>query len=197
MNHLRTFCLLALLNFALGAMAQAPAKPAATPAATPLPPATIASVTDREVSIIESEMVPAAEAMPEDKYNFAPTTGEFKGVRTFAEQVKHVANTNYMFWSAILGETPAVDTSKDNGPDSIKTKAEIVKYLKDSFALGHRAAKSLTPENNLERVPVGEGKAPRVFWITFGVAHAFDHYGQMVEYLRMNGIIPPASRRNQ
>ena len=197
MKHMRTFCLLALACFAIGAFAQAakPAAPAATPAAqAPMPPATIASVTDREISIIENDMVPAAEAMPEDKYNFAPTSGEFKGVRTFAQQVKHVANTNYAFWSAVLGEKPAVDTANDNGPDAIKTKAEIVKYLKDSFALGHRAAKSLTAENNLERVSLGEGKAPRVFWVTFGVAHGFDHYGQMVEYLRMNGIIPPASR---
>jgi uncharacterized damage-inducible protein DinB len=139
-------------------------------------------------------MVPAAEAMPEDKYNFAPTNGEFKGVRTFAQQVKHIANNNYAFWAVVLGEKPAVDTANDNGPDSIKTKADIVKYLKDSFALGHRAAKFLTAENNLERVSLGEAKAPRVFWVTFGVAHGFDHYGQIVEYLRMNGIIPPASR---
>ena len=141
MNHLRTFCLLALLSFAVGAMAQSPAQPSATPAATPaqapLPPATIASVTDREVGIIENDMVPAAEAMPEDKYNFAPATGEFKGVRTFAEQVKHVANTNYMFWSAILGETPAVDTSKDNGP--APRPAILISGLDGSTGSHHRS----------------------------------------------------------
>jgi uncharacterized damage-inducible protein DinB len=192
MKHLKIFCLLGALSLSASVFAQTPA---ATPAPTPMPPATIASVADREISIIENDIVPAAEAMPEDKYNYVPTTGEFKGVRTFAQQVKHVANTNYLFFAAILGEKPAVDTANDNGPDSIKTKADIVKFLKDSFALGHRAANSLTAENNLERVSLGgPNKAPRIFWVTFGVAHGFDHYGQMVEYLRMNGIIPPASR---
>jgi uncharacterized damage-inducible protein DinB len=196
MKHLKIFCLIGALSFAASAFAQTPAATPAPQAA--MPPATIASVADREISIIEGDLVPAAEAMPEDKYNFAPTSGEFKGVRTFAQQVKHVANTNYALWAAVLGEKPAVDTANDNGPDSIKTKADIMKYLKDSFALGHRAAKSLTVENNLERVSLGTGnnKAPRIFWVTFGVAHGFDHYGQMVEYLRLNGIIPPASRSN-
>lgn len=94
----------------------------------------------------------------------------------------------------MLGEKPAVDVSNENGPDSIKTKAGIVKFLKDSFALGHRAAKSLTSANMGERVQSEFGKQPRLFLTTFTVAHCFDHYGQMVEYLRMNGIVPPASR---
>ena len=160
----------------------------------PAGPTPVSAITDSEIRIIENDMVPAAEAMPEDKYNFVPTTGEFKGVRTFAEQIKHVATTNYAFWSAVLGEKPPVDVSNENGPASIKTKAEIVKYLKDSFALGHRAAKFLTSENMGERVDSEFGKRPRLFLTTFTVAHAFDHYGQMVEYLRLNGIVPPASR---
>ncbi len=162
--------------------------------AQPSGPAPVSAIAESEIRIIESDMVPAAEAMPEDKYNFVPATGEFKGVRTFAEQVKHVATTNYSFWSSVLGEKPPVDVSSENGPASIKTKAEIVKYLKDSFALGHRAAKSLTSENMGERVDSEFGKRPRLFLTTFTVAHAFDHYGQMVVYLRLNGIIPPASR---
>ena len=162
--------------------------------AQPTGPAAVSDITNAEIGIVEREIVPAAEAMPEDKYNYAPTAGEFKGVRTFAQQVKHVATTNYAFWSAVLGEKPAVDVSNENGPDSIKTKADIVKFLKDSFALGHRAAKSLTLANMGERVESEFGKQPRLFLTTFTVAHCFDHYGQMVEYLRMNGIIPPASR---
>ncbi|MBZ5522985.1 MAG: DinB family protein [Acidobacteriia bacterium] len=192
MKHTLSLLFILCLAFAASAQTQN-AAPAPAPQAAP-PPATIASLTDRQVSIIENDIVPAAEAMPEDKYNFAPTAGEFKGVRTFAEEIKHVANTNYAFWSAALGEKPAVDTSNDNGPDSIKTKADIVKYLKDSFALGHRAAKALTAENSIERVSLGQGGAPRLFLVSFGAAHGFDHYGQMVVYLRMNNIIPPASR---
>jgi uncharacterized damage-inducible protein DinB len=184
MKHLKIF--LPILAFALAAFAQSQNQPAG--------PTPVSAITDSEIRIIENDMVPAAEAMPEDKYNFVPTTGEFKDVRTFAEQVKHVATTNYAFWSAVLGEKPPVDVSNENGPASIKSKAEIVKYLKDSFALGHRAAKFLTAENMGERVDSEFGKRPRLFLTTFTVAHAFDHYGQMVVYLRLNGIIPPASR---
>jgi uncharacterized damage-inducible protein DinB len=177
--------------FAVAASAQTPA-----PAPKPAPPApTIASINDREVGIVEREFVSAAEAMPEDKYNYVPTDGEFKGVRTFAKQVKHVAVSNYRIWSAAVGEKPAVDVSNDEGPDSIRTKADILKFLKDSFALGHRAARMLTPENSVDLLAFGDGKSARLFWVSFGVAHAFDHYGQMAVYLRMNGIVPPASRQ--
>lgn len=162
--------------------------------AQPAGPAPVSAITEGEIRIIENDIVPAAEAMPEDKYDFVPSGGDFKGVRTFAQQVKHVATTNYSFWSSVLGEKPPVDVSNDNGPASIKTKAEIVKYLKDSFAVGHRAAKFLTAENMGERVDSEFGKRPRLFLTSFTVAHAFDHYGQMVVYLRLNGIIPPASR---
>jgi hypothetical protein len=200
MNYLRTFCFVAVLSFAASALAQGAAKPAATPAAPP----TIGQVIDREVSIVEREFVSAAEAMPEDKFNFAPTSlnivgSEFKGVRTFAEEVKHVASSNYEFWGPIMGEKSPLpaDSPNDNGPSALKTKAEIVKYLKDSFALGHKAAQSLaTAESAMSMVPspFGSGQVSKLFMATFGVAHCFDHYGQMVEYLRMNGIVPPARR---
>ena len=162
----------------------------------------VGTIVENQLNIIEREFVGAAEAMPEDKYNFSPASlnipgSDYKGVRTFAQQVKHVASDNYLFFSAALGEKPAIDTSGDNGPDSITSKADIIKLLKDSFALGHRAAKALTEQNFQEAVPLGKGKSTRLFLNTFAVAHCFDHYGQMVEYLRMNGIIPPASRPRQ
>jgi len=205
MKHLRTFCLLALVCFAMTAFAQGAksAAPAASPAATPAPAApTVSAVIDREISIIEKEFVDAADAMPEDKYNFTPAGlnlqgSDYKGVRTFAEEVKHVATANYMFWGAITGDPMLPGTAGPNGPDSIKTKAEIMKYLKDSFAIGHKAAGTLTAENIVTtvKVPVmSPNPISKLFVATFGVAHGFDHYGQMVEYLRMNGIVPPASR---
>jgi uncharacterized damage-inducible protein DinB len=204
MKHLRIFCLLALACFVMTAFAQG-AKPAApaSPAATPAPAApTVSAVIDREISIIEKEFVDAADAMPEDKYNFTPAGlnlqgSDYKGVRTFAEEVKHVATANYMFWGAITGDPMLPGTAGPNGPDSIKTKAEIMKYLKDSFAIGHKAAGTLTAENIVTtvKVPVmSPNPISKLFVATFGVAHGFDHYGQMVEYLRMNGIVPPASR---
>ena len=157
---------------------------------------TVSQVMDRGVTGVEKEFVPAAEAMPEDKFAFAPTSGEFKGVRTFAQQVKHVAAVNYLVAASILGEKPPIDLGDENGPPTVKTKADAVKFLNDSFAYVHKAVASLTEANMLEPIksPFGEGKTTRLAMATLIVGHCFDHYGQMVEYLRMNGIVPPASR---
>ena len=160
----------------------------------PPPAKTPGDAINAVLGIGESEFVGAADAMPEDKYSFAPTAGEFKGVRTFGEQVKHVAATNYIFGAAILGEKPPVDTNGESGPVSVKSKAEIMKFLKDSFAYLHKANASITDKNQLETVELFGMKLARGSVGTFSTAHPFDHYGQMVEYLRMNGIIPPASR---
>jgi uncharacterized damage-inducible protein DinB len=157
---------------------------------------TVASVLNGEYGQVEQEVVSAAEAMPEDKYSFAPTNGEFKGVRTFGEQVKHIAAANHLFFGPLVGETIDTKHLEENGPASLKTKAEIVQYLKDSFALGHRAINTFTSENLVEPLPkpVFPSLSTRLAIAAIGCAHPFDHYGQMVEYLRMNGIVPPASR---
>jgi hypothetical protein len=187
--------------FAASVLAQG-ANRAATSAAQaqPAPAApTLASTVDRQISGVEKEVVEAAEAMPEDKFNFSPESlnipgDDYKGVRTFAQQVKHIAASNYAIWSPLTSDEFPKDFMGGNGPENLKSKADILKFLKDSFALGHKVAATLTPENMLQ--PPGHSKSPRVFLATFAVAHAFDHYGQMVEYLRMNGIVPPASRRS-
>ena|SRR5258707_14722487 len=209
MKHLRTLCLLVVLSFAVSALSQgsgsAPAAKPATPApqaqASPQPPPTIASVVDRQVSASEKQIVEAAEAMPEDKYNFSPESlniqgSNYKGVRTFALEVKHIATANYAFWTGLTGDKMPESIKGPNGPEELKTKAEIVKFLKDSYALGHKAAATLTTDNVVEMVPFRQNKAPRLYLATAAVTHANDHYGQMVEYLRMNGIVPPASRGN-
>jgi len=158
---------------------------------------TLSQVLDGGVKIIESEFVPAAEAMPEDKYDFAPSNGEFKGARTFAQQVKHVAAVNYIVSASILGEKPPVDPGGESGPDAVKTKADIVKFLKDSFAYAHKAVATINDANALEpiTVPFGKDKGTRTGMATVFAWHGFDHYGQMALYLRMNGIVPPASRK--
>lgn len=158
---------------------------------------TLASNVDREVSAIEKQVVEAAEAMPEEKFNFSPESlhisgSDYKGVRTFAVQVKHIAASNYFIWSPLTGDKLPEGLKDGNGPENLKTKADILQFLKDSFALGHKAAATLTTENMLQ--PPGSGKSSRLHLAEFGVAHAFNHYGQMVEYLRMNGVVPPASR---
>ena len=163
----------------------------------PQAPPTVASVVDREISTIEKQVVDAAEAMPEEKFNFTPESlnipgDDYKGVRTFAVQVKHVASSNYFIWSPLTGDKVPENIKDGNGPAELNSKADIIKFLKDSFALGHKAAAALTAENMLQNP--GNSKSTRLRLATFGVAHGYDHYGQMVEYLRMNGIVPPASR---
>jgi uncharacterized damage-inducible protein DinB len=163
-------------------------------------PATITSVLDFQLSIEEREIEGLADAMPEDKYDFAPTNGNFAGVRTFAQEVKHIATTNDRFFGAILGQpaaTPASQFEAENGPDSVKTKAQIMQYLKDSFALGHKAIATINAENafvTMQKPPTPFLRTPAAI-VVFDCAHSMDHYGQMVEYLRDNGIIPPASRQ--
>lgn len=158
-------------------------------------PATIGQIHDRELSILERELVPLAEAMPADKYDFAPTQGAFKGVRTFGQQMTHVASVMYSISGTVLGEKPPADIGTgENGPDSLKGKDAIVKYLKDAFSYSHKAMRSLTEQNFAEMVPAYGSKAPRGQVASELVWHGFDHYGQAVVYLRMNGIIPPASR---
>jgi len=193
MKQLRIILPLAVLIVSVAALPQASAS---APQAQPSAP-TIASALDHEISGVEKQIVDVAEAMPEDKYNFSPETlnipgADYKGVRTFAVQVKHVAASNYFIWSPLTGDKLPEGLKDGDGPENLKTKADIIKFLKDSFALGHKAAATLTMENML--LNPGNSKSTRLHLATFGVAHAFDHYGQMVEYLRMNGIVPSASR---
>jgi uncharacterized damage-inducible protein DinB len=175
------------------AAAQAPAAPRAAEEKAP----TTGQVLDRQLSNLERQFVPAAEAMPEAAFEFAPSGGEFKGVKTFAQQVRHVASANFMFAAGIAGEKPPVDLGGENGPEALKTRAEILKYLKDSFAYAHRAFAGITEANATASVPTpwGKGSTTRLYLASLTVAHAFDHYGQMAVYLRMNGVIPPASRK--
>jgi uncharacterized damage-inducible protein DinB len=159
------------------------------------PPPTIASALDAELSVVEKEVVSAAEAMPEEKYSFAPKDGEFKGVRTFGEQVRHIAAANHMFFGTFYGEKADFDLA-EHGPANITTKAQIVQYLKESFAKGHTAIATITPGNAtavLDPAPFPLVNT-RLMLASLACAHAFDHYGQMAIYLRMNGIVPPASR---
>jgi uncharacterized damage-inducible protein DinB len=178
-------CLLAVACTSAFSQEAAPAKPAV---GTPIPPA---QAYGKLLSGMEQEFVSAAEAMPEDKYDFAPpaTAGDFKGVRTFGEQVSHVAEANTFFFHD--PSKPMVDNRAEYA--KLKTKAEIVKALKDSFTQAHAYCDAITPENAF----VMTANGTRGGMAAFGIAHMMDHYGQMVVYLRMNGIVPPASRPNK
>jgi uncharacterized damage-inducible protein DinB len=147
------------------------------------------------ISNAEKEVVSAADAMPEEKYFFAPTAGEFTGARTFAQQVKHLAANNYRMAAYILSQSPTADQEAETGPDAVRSKAEVMDYLKGSFAALHRAAASINEQNLVQPLNRQGRQNTRLQFAEDAVAHSYDHYGQMVQYLRMNGIVPPASRR--
>jgi uncharacterized damage-inducible protein DinB len=152
---------------------------------------------DALLKIYEDEMMGAVNAMPADKYNFAPSQAIFKPeqgvkydtVRTFGQMVAHVAQANYYFYSTLGGAKPDVDMKAIG---NLTSKEDTVKALAASFAYGHKQIATLTAANAFASVKDDQTKASMV---AFGIAHGFDHYGQLVEYLRMNGIVPPASAK--
>ena len=145
-------------------------------------------------TMIERSFVGLAEAMPEGKYGFKPTGGAFEDARSFGDQVKHVACGNFAFFNEIEKKTPP-EGCGTGGPSPARTKRELVTYLRESFAYAGGVLKTMTPANALEPAggPYG-GQSTRLGLATLAVWHASDHYGQLVVYLRMNGIVPPASR---
>ena len=156
---------------------------------------------DSQLSLIEGEMMGAVKAMPADKFAFAPSAAifapgqktEFATVRTFAQQATHVAEANYFFYNIVSGIKPDVDVKSI---EKLTAKDDVVAALAGSFAYAHKAIATLTPANSFEVIKSPEpGFQTRATLASFGVAHAFDHYGQMVEYLRMNGVVPPASAK--
>jgi len=148
--------------------------------------------------LTEKVIVSGADAMPADKYGYAPTDGEFKGVRTFGQMVKHLSATNYILAAAALGQEPPADAGDEFGPDAVRTKAEILNYLTGSFAYLDKAIEAIgqktLPVKSSPISPLKSTEATRLALVVESLVHAFDHYGQMVEYLRMNGVVPPASR---
>lgn len=188
-SSLRMRLSIALFLLALCTQAAFTADPAAPP---------VSKILDQQLSMLEREFVPLAEAMPAEKYGFAPTQGAFQGVRTFGQQASHAAAVIYMVAASVLGEKNPSELGKnENGPASLKTKEDVVKYVKDAFTYGHKAMATLTDRNvtGLVQSAFEDSKVSRLSMATVAVWHSFDHYGQMVVYARMNGIVPPASRR--
>jgi uncharacterized damage-inducible protein DinB len=169
---------------------------ATTPAAQPDDvPKSIAESVGGTLQFAEGDFLGLAEAMPEDKYSFIPKLGNFDNVRSFGEQVKHVACAQFAFFNEFEGKKPPDDCEK-GGHDPAKTKAELIKYLKDSFDYSNRVLATLTPKNALDRVE-GRYAGPntKLGISVVAVWHITDHYGQLVEYLRLNGIVPPTTQK--
>lgn len=169
---------------------------AGTPAMTAQSPA---QALDDLLNLYEHEAMAVTKAMPADKYSFAPSAAtfasgspeKFEGVRTFAQQVTHVAEANYYFYSSLSGLKPDVDTKSI---EKLTKKEDCVEVLAKSFAFAHKAIATITVANAFEPIKPVDGMKTRASLAAFGVAHGYDHYGQMVEYLRMNGVIPPGSK---
>ncbi len=190
-------CLIALSS--LAAIAQMGGSSATAPAIGST--ATPAAAFDSQLNLIEDQMMGAVKAMPADKFSFAPSSAifaptqktEFEKVRTFAQQATHVAEANYFFYNIVSGLKPDVDVK---GIEKLTSKDEVVAALAGSFAYAHKAIATITASNAFEVIKSPEpGFQTRATLAAFGIAHAFDHYGQMVVYLRMNGMVPPASAR--
>ena len=142
---------------------------------------------------VAHDFIALAEAMPEDKWNFAPTQGEIKGVRTFGEQIKHVACGNEAWAKQMAGEkTP--ERCDLGGPNPAKTRSEILSYLRESFAMMDKAIADTNADNLLQPNKGRYWGPNRLSALTAAIWHVSDHYGQLIEYLRMNGAVPPASR---
>jgi len=154
----------------------------------------MAATVAQRFTMIERSFVGLAEAMPAERYGFKPGDGAFTGVRTFGEQIKHVACGNFGFFNEIEKKDPPADCAS-GGPSPARTKAELVAYLRESFAYAQGVLRTMTAANALEPVngPYG-GPSTRLGIATLAVWHASDHYGQLVVYLRLNGVVPPASR---
>jgi hypothetical protein len=178
----------------MGAHAQMAAKGPAIAPGTMIEPA---KSFDAMLSQFESEMVPLAKAMPAEKFDFAPSAAmfvpgqgsEYTGVSTFRAMVLHVAEANYYYGGMVSGMKPDVDMK---ALADIKGKDKAIEALEASFVFAHKSFATLTALNAFESV---HGTATRASLAGALVAHANDHYGQLVEYLRMNGIVPPASRK--
>jgi uncharacterized damage-inducible protein DinB len=159
----------------------------------------VSGALDFWITNTETEVVGAAEAMPEEKYNFAPSGGGFAGVRTFAQQVKHLAANNYRMAAYILDRAASPEQEDETGPEATRSKSEIIEYLRGSFAALHSAVATINEDTMIE--PLASHRPPRqntrLQFAVDAVAHSYDHYGQMVEYLRMNGVVPPASRKTK
>ena len=186
----------------VGSVSSSAAFAQAATAAKPAEPPTIASVLDRQLSGIERNIMGAAAAVPADKYDFSPATanipGDFKTpspVRTFGEQLKHIGEDLDALGAGILGEKRTA-SEEENGPKNVKTKDDVINYLKAAFAKGHSGIKTINQQNVVEEIqsPFGNNKVTRLSLAVSMIGHSNNHYGQIIEYLRMNGMVPPESQ---
>jgi uncharacterized damage-inducible protein DinB len=213
-KHRKTLFLSMVFSFASAGLAQSPSSAPSVMAIGPTSQsshqmqmnsqkapsmATIADAIDLQVTRLEKQVLDLAEAMPDDKFDFNPTNLNLKDsrdpVRTFAGQLKHLATDNYDMWSPLTGDAIPANIKDVNGPAELKTKAEVLQFVRGSFVIGHKAAATLTSQNAVELLPFRGMKMSRLYLATWAIEHANDHCGQLAIYLRLAGITPPGSRK--
>jgi hypothetical protein len=154
---------------------------------------TARQVFDSQLNAAEHDVMDVVEAMPAGKFTFAPTAGAFKNARSFGVQARHIAFCLNEVAVALLGE-PMLPHTDQEGPSNLTSKEDIVHYLKDAFVHAHKALATLTNENLLEPIadPYAQNlRTTRLAAAGIFASHTYDHYGQIVEYLRMNNLVPP------
>jgi uncharacterized damage-inducible protein DinB len=201
-NKYKRIAVLVSICCVCGAMAMGQASGSSSAQSSAAAP-TIASVLNNQLGSIEREVMNAADALPQDKFDFSPASGNIPGdfktpkpVRTVGEQFKHIGDALESYASGIMGQKPQI-SDDENGPKNIKTKQEVVDYVKASFAKAHRAIDTINQQNATEEIanPFGGSRKLTRLGLAVGmVGHSNNHYGQIIEYMRMNGIVPPESR---
>lgn len=194
------FVLAFTIALGLGACRPVRAQAGAPEAAAIGKPMAPSQALDAMLTQLEGEVMGVVKAMPAAKFDFAPSQAlfipsqetQFTGVRSFAAQAKHLAQANYYFYSLVGGLKPDVDVKKIG---LMTSKDEIVASLQASFVFAHKGIATVTAANAFNTIKGADGMNTPASLAAFGVAHGFDHYGQMVEYLRMNAIVPPASAK--
>jgi uncharacterized damage-inducible protein DinB len=181
-KKLLSFAFVALISIPVAAQAQDAAKPAA-----PANPITMS-----EKGIYNSaigDVVAAAQKMPEENYSFKPTPE----VRSFGQLVGHVADANFMFCALVSGETmPQKDIEKTK-----TSKADLVAALKESVAYCNKVYDGMTDAKGAELTKFMDFKLARLSVLTVNTAHTDEHYGNMVTYMRLKGLVPPTSENQQ
>jgi uncharacterized damage-inducible protein DinB len=184
------FLAVVLLAFAFSANAQdaikkdAAVKPAAVKPAEPEAKVVLDSWNE-----IGRKLTAMAEDFPEDKYDFKPTPAE----RSFAEQLLHAAGSCYYFTNPAMGLKPPA--AEDPKRDQYKSKADVVAFVKKSFADGAAAIQSKGDKGLMTEVVYFPQQKSRIIDIAYGIIeHSGEHYGQLVVYYRLSGLVPPESR---
>jgi uncharacterized damage-inducible protein DinB len=145
----------------------------------------------RDYQSIRNSFIRAAEKMPEENYGFKPSPD----VRSFGQQVAHVADDQYNLCSPAKGDVRKEAYTYIEG--TLSKKADMVAALKEAFAYCDGAYDALTDASGTEMVKRGKGTRSRFEMLNWNLWHTWEHYGNVVVYLRMKGLVPPTSERMQ